>query len=146
MTANQIHCVCVVMCGWESLSGGKTRLSSTKRYIWRHCGCALGTMTSVQPCFSEPLQKIVFTVRLWSLKDKASRIERIVGEHRLFSQGLKELQDWLCEAPMVLNTCMSTTTDKSVLEDRMLQLEVRRDRRGVGSLKGICNFRDWAIG
>ncbi|XP_028253699.1 nesprin-1 [Parambassis ranga] len=56
-------------------------------------------------------------------KDKASRIERIVGEHRLFSQGLKELQDWVCEAQRVLSTCISTTTDKSVLEDRMLQLE-----------------------
>ncbi|XP_026174038.1 nesprin-1 isoform X1 [Mastacembelus armatus] len=56
-------------------------------------------------------------------KDKASRIERIVGEHRLFSQGLKELQDWVCEAQCVLNTCVSTTTDKGVLEDRMLQLE-----------------------
>lgn len=59
------------------------------------------------------------------LKDKASRIERIVGEHRLFSQGLKELQDWVCEAQRVLGTCISTTTDKGVLEDRMLQLEVR---------------------
>ncbi|XP_027140369.1 nesprin-1 isoform X4 [Larimichthys crocea] len=56
-------------------------------------------------------------------KDKASRIERIVGEHRLFSQGLKELQDWVCEAQRVLSTCISTTTDKGVLEDRMLQLE-----------------------
>ncbi|XP_063352154.1 nesprin-1 isoform X7 [Pelmatolapia mariae] len=56
-------------------------------------------------------------------KDKASRIERIVGEHRLFSEGLKELQDWVCEAQRVLNTCISTTTDKGLLEDRMLQLE-----------------------
>ncbi|XP_037304616.2 nesprin-1 isoform X8 [Pungitius pungitius] len=56
-------------------------------------------------------------------KDKASRIERIVGEHRLFSQDLKELQDWVCEAQSVLKTCISTTTDKGVLEDRMLQLE-----------------------
>ncbi|XP_039981880.1 nesprin-1-like isoform X3 [Xiphias gladius] len=56
-------------------------------------------------------------------KDKASRIERIVGEHRLFSQGLKELQDWVCEAQRVLSNCISTTTDKGVLEDRMLQLE-----------------------
>ncbi|KAG7239212.1 hypothetical protein INR49_029965 [Caranx melampygus] len=56
-------------------------------------------------------------------KDKASRIERIVGEHRLFSQGLKELQDWVCEAQRVLNTCISTTTDKGLLEERMLQLE-----------------------
>lgn len=70
---------------------------------------------------------------LWSLKDKASRIERIVGEHRLFSQGLKELQDWVCEAQRVLNSCISTTSDKGVLEERMLHLEVRRDKTGVGS-------------
>ncbi|XP_026197444.1 nesprin-1 isoform X3 [Anabas testudineus] len=56
-------------------------------------------------------------------KDKASRIERIVGEHRLFSQGLKELQDWVCEAQRVLNTCISITADKGVLEERMLHLE-----------------------
>ena len=61
---------------------------------------------------------------LCSLKDKASRIERIVGEHRLFSHGLKELQDWVYEAQSVLNTCLSPTADKSVLEDRMIQLEV----------------------
>lgn len=58
-------------------------------------------------------------------KDKASRIERIVGEHRLFSEGLKELQDWVCEAQRVISACTSSTTDKGVLEDRMLQLEVR---------------------
>ncbi|XP_061667964.1 nesprin-1 isoform X8 [Syngnathoides biaculeatus] len=56
-------------------------------------------------------------------KDKASRIERVVGEHRLFSEGLKELQEWVCEAKRVLATCASTTSDKAVLEDRMLQLE-----------------------
>lgn len=74
---------------------------------------------------------------LWSLKDKASRVERIVGEHRLFSQGLKKLQDWVCEAQRVLNTCISTTTDKGVLEERMLHLEVRRRKMGVGSPDGV---------
>lgn len=72
---------------------------------------------------------------LWFLKDKASRIERIVGEHQLFSQGLKELQDWLCEAQRVLNTCVSSTVDKSTLEDRMLQLEVRKEIIGPDPLK-----------
>lgn len=72
---------------------------------------------------------------LWFLKDKASRIERIVGEHQLFSQGLKELQDWLCEAQRVLNTCVSSTIDKSTLEDRMLQLEVRREMIGPDPFK-----------
>lgn len=75
------------------------------------------------------IEESVYSAVLWSLKDKASRIDRIVGEHRLFSQGLKELQDWVCEAQRVLNTCISTTTDKGVLEDRMLQLEVRRDKK-----------------
>ncbi|XP_077366762.1 nesprin-1 isoform X9 [Festucalex cinctus] len=56
-------------------------------------------------------------------KDKASRIERVVGEHRMFSQGLKELQEWVCEAQSTLSTCTSTTSDKAVLEDRMIQLE-----------------------
>lgn len=62
------------------------------------------------------------------MQDKASRIERVVGEHRLFSQGLKELQEWVCEAQIVLATCASATSDKAVLEDRMLQLEVSRKR------------------
>ncbi len=81
---------------------------------------------------STRIEECVNSALLWSVKDKASRIERIVGEHRLFSQGLKELQDWVCEAQRVLNTCISTTTDKGVLEDRMLQLEVRRDKMGRG--------------
>lgn len=68
---------------------------------------------------------------MWSPQDKASRIERIVGEHHLFSLGLKELQDWLCEAQRVLSTCISSTTDKGVLEDRMLQLEVSKDEKVV---------------
>ncbi|XP_061756512.1 nesprin-1-like isoform X2 [Nerophis ophidion] len=56
-------------------------------------------------------------------KDKTSRVERIVGEHRLFSQGLKELQKWVCKAQRLLATCVSATSNKVVLEDRMLQLE-----------------------
>lgn len=99
--------------------------------------CLTVIFNSVLTCFTTRFEEWVYSAVLWSLKDKASRIERIVGEHRLFSQGLKELQDWVCEAQRVLNTCISATTDKSVLEDRMLQLEVRRDKMDVGSLKGI---------
>lgn len=109
-----------------SVMKNKTVISNTNRNIWRRCCCAPETIVC-----------LIYSTVLWSLKDKASRIERIVGEHRLFSQGLKELQDWVCEAQRVLNTCISTTTDKGVLEDRMLQLEVRRDKTDVGSLKGI---------
>lgn len=43
----------------------------------------------------------------------------------------------MCEAQRVLKTCISTTTDKGVLEDRMLQLEVSRDKMAVGSHKEI---------
>lgn len=86
-------------------------------------------MTCV-PCIG--LAKCIYDFPLLFTKDKASRIERIVGEHRLFSQGLKELQDWVCEAQRVLSSCVSPTTDKSVLEDRMLQLEVSTERTDVG--------------
>lgn len=67
---------------------------------------------------------LVEVALLGLLQDKASRIERIVGEHRLFSQGLTELQNWVSEAERILNTCLSPTADKTVLEDRMIQLEV----------------------
>lgn len=89
---------------------------------------------SLPTCFSKPLWgENANSGALWSLKDKASRIERIVGEHRLFSQDLKELQDWVCEAQSVLKTCISTTTDKGVLEDRMLQLEVSLGKDDYGT-------------
>ena len=135
---------CAVMCGWEkSLEMSvwkkiKTMIPNANRNIWRRC-CCVGFQSVSQ---MKRLEECVYCAVLWSLKDKASRIERIVGEHRLFSQGLKELQDWVCEAQRVLSTCISSTTDKGVLEDRMLQLEVRRAETGVGSLKGIrCNYQ-----
>ncbi|XP_037393333.1 nesprin-1 isoform X3 [Pygocentrus nattereri] len=56
-------------------------------------------------------------------KEKVSRIERVVGEHQLFSQGLQELQSWVLEAQEILETCQSATANKSVLITRMGQLE-----------------------
>lgn len=53
-----------------------------------------------------------------------SRVERVVGEHQLFSQGLQELQNWVSESKQVLKTCRCPTSDKSVLITRMGQLEV----------------------
>lgn len=58
------------------------------------------------------------------LQEKVSRVERVVGEHQLFSQGLQELQNWVSESQQVLKTCRSLTSDKSVLITRMGQLEV----------------------
>ncbi|XP_061127011.1 nesprin-1-like isoform X2 [Syngnathus typhle] len=86
-------------CLWEGQAAGKGFLHRVSQLSAQYL--ALGNLT----------------------KDKASRIERVVGEHRLFSQGLKELQEWVCEAQSVLATCTSTTSDKTMLEDRMLQLE-----------------------
>lgn len=51
-------------------------------------------------------------------------MERVVGEHQLFSQGLQELQSWVSEAQQILETCRSPTADKNVLLTRMSQLEV----------------------
>ncbi|XP_016311636.1 nesprin-1-like isoform X6 [Sinocyclocheilus anshuiensis] len=57
------------------------------------------------------------------IKEKVSRVERVVGEHQLFSQGLQELQNWVSESQQVLKTCRCPTSDKSVLITRMGQLE-----------------------
>uniref|UniRef100_A0A8C1U557 Spectrin repeat containing, nuclear envelope 1a n=1 Tax=Cyprinus carpio TaxID=7962 RepID=A0A8C1U557_CYPCA len=57
------------------------------------------------------------------IKEKVSRVERVVGEHQLFSKGLQELQNWVSESQQVLKTCRCPTSDKSVLITRMGQLE-----------------------
>ncbi|XP_067272909.1 nesprin-1 isoform X4 [Pseudorasbora parva] len=57
------------------------------------------------------------------IKEKVSRVERVVGEHQLFSQGLQELQNWVSESQQVLKTCRCPTSDKNVLISRMGQLE-----------------------
>ncbi|XP_056332552.1 nesprin-1-like isoform X5 [Danio aesculapii] len=56
-------------------------------------------------------------------KEKASRIERMVSEHQLFSQGLKELQNWVSDTSHMLQTYCTPTADKNVLDSRMIKLE-----------------------
>lgn len=58
------------------------------------------------------------------LQEKASRIDRIVSEHQLFSQGLKELQNWVADTSHMLHTYCSPTADKNVLDSRVIKLEV----------------------
>lgn len=67
---------------------------------------------------------LLLTSVLCHLQEKVSRVERVVGEHQLFSQGLEELQNCVTESQQVLKTCRSPTSDKSVLITRMDQLEV----------------------
>lgn len=58
------------------------------------------------------------------VQEKASRIDRIVTEHQLFSQGLKELQNWVSDTSHMLQTYCTPTADKNVLDSRMIKLEV----------------------
>jgi len=47
-----------------------------------------------------------------------------VSEHQLFSQGLKELQNWVADTSHMLQTYCTPTADKNVLDSRMIKLEV----------------------
>lgn len=60
------------------------------------------------------------------LQEKASRIDRIVTEHQLFSQGLKELQNWAADTSHMLHTYCAPTAEKNVLDSRMIKLEVKK--------------------
>ncbi|XP_047184446.1 nesprin-1 isoform X2 [Scophthalmus maximus] len=111
---SKLQCVLEEIASQEAELG---RLRERAHHLWEGQAAGKGFVHRVSQLSAQYLALSNLT------KDKSSRIERIVGEHRLFSQGLKELQDWVCEAQRVLNTCISTTTDKGVLEDRMLQLE-----------------------
>ncbi|XP_039707258.1 nesprin-1 isoform X7 [Pteropus medius] len=57
------------------------------------------------------------------LQEKVSRLDRIVAEHSQFSLGIKELQDWMTDAVHMLDSYCHPTSDKSVLDSRMLKLE-----------------------
>ncbi|EPQ19233.1 Nesprin-1 [Myotis brandtii] len=56
-------------------------------------------------------------------KEKVSRLDRIVAEHSQFSLGVKELQDWMTDVVHMLESYCHPTSDKSVLDSRMLKLE-----------------------
>jgi nesprin-1 len=60
-------------------------------------------------------------------QEKASRIDRIVTEHQLFCQGLKELQNWVADTSHMLQTYCTPTADKNVLDSRVIKLEVQCD-------------------
>lgn len=68
-----------------------------------------------------------------ALQEKASRIDRIVTEHQLFSQGLKELQNWVADTSHMLQTYCTPTADKNVLESRMIKLEVKKETTHTGA-------------
>lgn len=53
-----------------------------------------------------------------------SRLDRVVAEHNQFSLAMKDLQDWMTDAVHMLDSYCHPTSDKSVLDSRMLKLEV----------------------
>lgn len=61
---------------------------------------------------------------LCHFQEKVSRLDRMVAEHSQFSLGIKELQDWMMDAVHMLDSYCHPTSDKSVLDSRMLKLEV----------------------
>ncbi|GCB70645.1 hypothetical protein scyTo_0005735, partial [Scyliorhinus torazame] len=56
-------------------------------------------------------------------KEKALRVQRTVSEHQQFSQGLKELQDWLADARHMLESYCTPTAEKNLLDSRMAKVE-----------------------
>ncbi|GCC32670.1 hypothetical protein chiPu_0011134 [Chiloscyllium punctatum] len=56
-------------------------------------------------------------------KEKTLRVQRTVSEHQQFSQGLKELQDWLADARHMLESYCAPTADKNLLDSRMAKVE-----------------------
>ncbi|XP_068610253.1 nesprin-1 [Brachionichthys hirsutus] len=116
-------------CILEETSGQEAELSRLKErahHLWEGQAAGRGFVQRVSQLSARYLALSNLA------KDKASRTERIVGEHHLFSQGHKELQGWVCDAQRVLSTCISTTSNKGAIEQRMLQLEAllaaRRER------------------
>lgn len=57
-------------------------------------------------------------------QEKVSRLDRVVAEHNQFSLAMKDLQDWMTDAVHMLDSYCHPTSDKSVLDSRMLKLEV----------------------
>lgn len=61
---------------------------------------------------------------LYELQEKVLRMDRVVAEHQQFSHSVKDLQDWVTDAVHMLDSYCHPTADKSVLDSRMLKLEV----------------------
>lgn len=70
-------------------------------------------------------------------QEKVSRLDRIVAEHSQFSLGIQELRDWMTDAVHMLDSYCHPISDKSVLDSRMLKLEVRVFRE-MSLISRIC--------
>ena len=58
------------------------------------------------------------------LQEKASRVEHIMSEHQLFLRGLRDLHNWVSDTSHMMHSYCAPTADRSVLDSRMIKLEV----------------------
>ncbi|KAJ8270593.1 hypothetical protein GJAV_G00116870 [Gymnothorax javanicus] len=101
----------------SSQEGQLARLKEKAQQLWEGQAAGKGFVHRVAQLSAQYLALSNLT------KEKASRIERIVSEHQLFSQGLRELQNWVADANHMLQTYCAPTADKNVLDSRMIKLE-----------------------
>ncbi|XP_038195664.1 nesprin-1 isoform X2 [Arvicola amphibius] len=93
------------------------RLKEKARQLWEGQAASKSFVHRVSQLSSQYLALSNVT------KEKVSRLDRIVAEHSQFSLGVKELQDWMTDAVHMLDSYCLPTSDKSVLDGRMLKLE-----------------------
>ncbi|XP_029412846.1 nesprin-1-like isoform X2 [Nannospalax galili] len=93
------------------------RLKEKARQLWEGQAASKSFVHRVSQLSSQYLALSNVT------KEKVSRLDRIVAEHNQFSLGIKDLQDWMTDAVHMLDSYCLPTSDKSVLDSRMLKLE-----------------------
>ncbi|XP_038626046.1 nesprin-1 isoform X2 [Tachyglossus aculeatus] len=93
------------------------RLKEKAQQLWEGQAASKSFMHRVSQLSSQYLALSNLT------KEKVSRLDRVVAEHTQFSLGVKELQDWMTDAIHMLESYCHPTSDKSVLDSRMLKLE-----------------------
>ncbi|KAF1374585.1 hypothetical protein PFLUV_G00230620 [Perca fluviatilis] len=104
----------------EELASHKIQLNKLKekaQLLWDEHAAGKGFVHRVSQLSAQYLALTNLT------KEKTSRIDRIATEHQLFSQGLKELQNWVADTSHMLQTYCAPTSDKNVLDSRMIKLE-----------------------
>ncbi|XP_060687754.1 nesprin-1-like isoform X2 [Hemiscyllium ocellatum] len=83
----------------------------------------VATEAAVQGSSSQLPDLVAKKNEQFRLQEKTLRVQRTVSEHQQFSQGLKELQDWLADARHMLESYCAPTADKNLLDSRMAKVE-----------------------
>ncbi|XP_037550764.1 nesprin-1 [Nematolebias whitei] len=113
----ELHKLQSVLEELTSLEVQLSRLKEKAQLLWDEHSAGKGFAHRISQLSAQYLSLTNLT------KEKASRIDRIVTEHQLFSQGLKELQNWMVDTSHMLQTYSTPTADKNILDSRMIKLE-----------------------